>query len=88
MRHSRGGGLDPHIVRSYMYQLLLAIEACHSHRMIHRDIKPQNILIGIAPSGLSSAAGGSASSAAAASAGAASAGAAAPQASSEQQPCP
>jgi serine/threonine protein kinase len=28
-----------------MYQLLLSIFFCHSHRVLHRDLKPQNLLI-------------------------------------------
>jgi len=34
-------------VKSYMHQLLLGIEFCHSHRVLHRDLKPQNLLIDI-----------------------------------------
>lgn len=33
------------LTQSYVYQLLLAINFCHSHRFLHRDIKPANILI-------------------------------------------
>lgn len=28
-----------------MYQIALAIYYCHSHRVLHRDLKPQNILL-------------------------------------------
>ena len=31
--------------RSYLYQLLQAVKFCHSNRILHRDLKPQNILI-------------------------------------------
>ena len=31
--------------QSYLYQLLEGIAFCHSHRVIHRDLKPQNLLI-------------------------------------------
>lgn len=32
-------------VKEIVYQLLLALEFCHANRVIHRDLKPQNILI-------------------------------------------
>jgi len=37
--------LSPMLVKSYLYQLLQAIAFCHRHRILHRDLKPQNILI-------------------------------------------
>ena len=40
-----GSRLDKLLVKSYMYQLLLGIAFCHSHRVLHRDLKPQNLLI-------------------------------------------
>lgn len=39
------GGLDPALVKSYLYQLLKAIAFCHLHCIVHRDLKPQNLLI-------------------------------------------
>jgi serine/threonine protein kinase len=38
------GALKPHIIKSFMYQLLLGIEFCHRNRVLHRDLKPQNLL--------------------------------------------
>lgn len=38
-------GLGSNAVKTYMYQLLLAIEYCHRNNVIHRDIKPENLLI-------------------------------------------
>jgi serine/threonine protein kinase len=39
------GGIDKMLIKSYMYQLLKGIEFCHTHRVLHRDLKPQNLLI-------------------------------------------
>eukprot|EP00054_Salpingoeca_dolichothecata_P017291 m.103258 g.103258 ORF g.103258 m.103258 type:complete len:295 (-) comp22395_c0_seq1:31-915(-) len=39
------GGLDPMLIKSYMYQLFKGIAFSHSHRVLHRDLKPQNLLI-------------------------------------------
>lgn len=32
-------------MQSYLFQLLQGVSFCHSHRVIHRDLKPQNLLI-------------------------------------------
>lgn len=40
-------GLDPNVVRMYIYQLVQAIYWCHSNSVVHRDIKPENLLINI-----------------------------------------
>nr|XP_020858129.1 cyclin-dependent kinase 3 isoform X5 [Phascolarctos cinereus] len=37
--------LPLHLVKSYLSQLLQGVNFCHSHRVIHRDLKPQNLLI-------------------------------------------
>ncbi|XP_040845358.1 cyclin-dependent kinase 3 isoform X4 [Ochotona curzoniae] len=37
--------LPTHLVKSYLSQLLQGVNFCHSHRVIHRDLKPQNLLI-------------------------------------------
>ena len=31
--------------RLYLYKVLEALEACHSKGIMHRDVKPQNIII-------------------------------------------
>eukprot|EP00045_Choanoeca_perplexa_P022706 m.10658 g.10658 ORF g.10658 m.10658 type:complete len:292 (+) comp9643_c0_seq1:115-990(+) len=38
-------GLAPRLVKSYMLQLLKGIDFCHARRVLHRDLKPQNLLI-------------------------------------------
>ncbi|PRP89625.1 cyclin-dependent kinase 2-like [Planoprotostelium fungivorum] len=37
--------IQPQLVKSYLYQLIQSIAYCHSHRVLHRDLKPQNLLI-------------------------------------------
>ncbi|KAB7493604.1 Cyclin-dependent kinase 14, partial [Armadillidium nasatum] len=39
------GGLDPKNVKLFLVQLLRGLEYCHGRRILHRDIKPQNLLI-------------------------------------------
>jgi serine/threonine protein kinase len=43
--HGDRGALDPNTVRSFMYQLLMGTAFCHENRVLHRDLKPQNLLI-------------------------------------------
>ncbi|CAG9943718.1 unnamed protein product [Clonostachys rosea f. rosea IK726] len=38
-------GLGEGVVRKFMWQLCQGIKYCHSHRVLHRDLKPQNLLI-------------------------------------------
>ena len=38
-------GLNPNLIRKFIYQLCKAIKYLHSESIIHRDIKPENLLI-------------------------------------------
>eukprot|EP00301_Raphidiophrys_heterophryoidea_P025810 c8742_g1_i1.p1 GENE.c8742_g1_i1~~c8742_g1_i1.p1 ORF type:complete len:225 (-),score=25.87 c8742_g1_i1:452-1126(-) len=37
--------LELHVVRDFMFQLLTAIDFCHSSGVIHRNLKPANVLL-------------------------------------------
>ncbi len=44
-QHGDRGALEPNTVRSFMYQLLKGTAYCHENQVLHRDLKPQNLLI-------------------------------------------
>lgn len=39
------GGLELRNVRLFLFQLLRGLAYCHKRRVLHRDVKPQNLLI-------------------------------------------
>jgi serine/threonine protein kinase len=39
------GGINPTLIKWFMFQLLRGIRVCHNNSILHRDLKPDNILI-------------------------------------------
>ncbi|CAK0742703.1 Cyclin-dependent kinase B1-1 [Coccomyxa viridis] len=37
--------LPPKLIKSFMYQLMKGVAHCHKHGVMHRDLKPQNLLV-------------------------------------------
>ena len=42
---TNGKGLDMKYLKSFLYQLLKGVDYIHKHKVLHRDLKPQNLLI-------------------------------------------
>lgn len=42
---AKGVVLSPGDIKAYMMMLLKALDSCHKHWVLHRDIKPNNMLI-------------------------------------------
>ena len=42
---TNGKGLEMKYVKSFLYQLLKGVDYIHKHKVLHRDLKPQNLLI-------------------------------------------
>ncbi|XP_024884451.1 cyclin-dependent kinase-like 4 [Temnothorax curvispinosus] len=38
-------GLDKEKSRRYIFQILRGLDFCHNHKIMHRDVKPENVLV-------------------------------------------
>ncbi|KAJ1694449.1 hypothetical protein LUZ63_011147 [Rhynchospora breviuscula] len=46
--HRRGPSprpIPPNVIKSFLYQLCKGVAHCHGHGVLHRDLKPQNLLV-------------------------------------------
>lgn len=43
--YGRDRPLEPLKIKVFLYQLLAGVQKCHQHKVLHRDLKPQNLLI-------------------------------------------
>lgn len=45
-RYPEGTRLEPHVILAYVEQVADALQYIHSQHLIHRDVKPENLLLG------------------------------------------
>lgn len=43
--YGKGVGIDPDLAKHFCFQILLGLRHCHANGILHRDLKPQNLLL-------------------------------------------
>ncbi|KAL2234276.1 cell division control protein 2 homolog isoform X2 [Sesamum indicum] len=38
-------GIDPLVIKGFLFQILKGVSYCHSQKVLHRDLKPHNLLV-------------------------------------------
>lgn len=46
-KYGKGVGIEPQLAKHFCYQILLGLKYCHTNSVMHRDLKPQNLLIDV-----------------------------------------
>lgn len=46
-KYGKGRGIDPQLAKEFCFQILLGLRYCHASSIMHRDLKPQNLLIDV-----------------------------------------
>ncbi|KAL0425510.1 UNVERIFIED_CONTAM: Cell division control protein 2 [Sesamum radiatum] len=40
-------GIDPLVIKGFLFQILKGVSYCHSQKVLHRDLKPHNLLVDV-----------------------------------------
>lgn len=44
-KYGKGVGIEPQLAKHFTFQILLGLKYCHGNSIMHRDLKPQNLLV-------------------------------------------
>lgn len=47
-KYGKGVAIDHDLAKNFCYQILLGLQHCHANSIMHRDLKPQNLLVDVA----------------------------------------